>query len=147
MPSASNVPLSRVPSPRMLLLAVAVVVAGFVVPRFFPSISVSPSAPAPSPAPDYAGFLLKMSAGTLIFAGVCFLVARKSKPASPVVPSSLEILATLPIASRGVVHLVRAGQRRLLLGVDLHGVKTITELPGPMPEAIIGPVRLTTEAV
>jgi flagellar protein FliO/FliZ len=130
-------------SHRFALVGLAVVAAGFLAPRF---LSAPDASSTMEPAPDYLGFLLKMVVGTLLFAGACFLAIRRTKPAAPALPPAMEILATVPIASRGVVHLVRAGKRRLLLGVDLHGVKAIAELPGPAPEPIVGPLRLAPEA-
>lgn len=134
-------------SSRPILIGCTVVVAlGFVLPRQL-TTPAEPPAVAINSSPDYIGFLLKMTAGTLMFAGICYCVLRRYKPASTVQSPTLEILATVPIASRGVVHLVRAGKRRLLLGVDLNGVKTIAELPGPAPQSVYGPIRLTPEAV
>jgi flagellar biogenesis protein FliO len=52
-----------------------------------------------------------------------------------------------PVDPRCIVHLVRAGERRLLLGTDLNGVKALTELPSrlPAPEAAIEPPAVNEE--
>lgn len=135
---------AKSPPNRLVVTGAIVVVAGFLLPQLLPS-SAAPAAAAPASTPDYTGFLLKMCVGTLVFAGACYIFVRRRK-AAPAVAGNMEILATVPIASRGVVHLVRAGNRRLLLGVDLHGVKAIAELPGPIPSNVIGPLRLVPEA-
>lgn len=163
--------------PRLAAIGAMVVLAGFLMPRLLPSASPtvnSPSSKAPSPktpspkvqsptvasptasTPDYSGFLLKMLFGTALFTGVCILWLRRRDPA-PVVASGMQILATVSIGSRGQVHLVQAGPRRLLLGVDLQGVKAIAELPGlpptqntqniPQNTQVLGPLRLVSEAI
>lgn len=57
--------------------------------------------------------------------------------------SNLETLASLAIDPRCVVHLVRVGERRLLVGVDWAGVKAVTELPEDVSvPKVIGPERV-----
>ncbi|QEL13323.1 flagellar biosynthetic protein FliO [Limnoglobus roseus] len=132
------------PAPNKLVpIGVAVVVAGFVLPQL---IGGSPSPTPATNAPDYVGFLLKMLLGLGVLAGACVVFVRWKKP-GPVATGNMEILATVTLASRGLVHLVRAGDRRLLIGVDHAGVKAVTELPGPLPSTVVGPFRLSPEAV
>jgi flagellar biogenesis protein FliO len=136
---------AKSPTNKLVVAGAILVIAGFMLPRLLPSPTAPTAAATPASAPDYTGFLLKMCAGTLTFSGACYLFVRRRKPA-PAVAGNMEIVATVPIASRGLVHLVRAGNHRLLLGVDLHGVKAIAELPGAVPSNIVGPLRLVPEA-
>lgn len=133
------------PAPSKLVpLGAAVVIAGFVLPQLFGGSASPTPAAQPTDAPNYVSFLLKMLLGIGVLAGACVLFVRWNKP-GPVATGNMEILATVTVA-RGLVHLVRAGDRRLLIGVDPAGVKAVTELPGPLPSNIVGPVRVSTEA-
>lgn len=132
------------PAPSKLVpIGAAVVIAGFVLPQLLGNSAPTPST-QPADAPNYVGFLLKMLLGIGVLAGACVLFVRWNKP-GPVATGNMEILATVTVA-RGLVHLVRAGDRRLLIGVDPAGVKAVTELPGPLPSNVVGPVRVSTEA-
>jgi flagellar biogenesis protein FliO len=85
------------------------------------------------------GTLLKMTVGVGVVAVAWVVVARYVGRKSQVVgPSNLGVEASLPIDSRCVLHLVRVGERRLLVGSDSAGVKAVVELPG----GVIGPVRM-----
>lgn len=132
-PAAKPAPTKLVP------IGAAVVVAGFLLPQLF-GTSTPPAPPSAAASPDYAGFLLKMLVGLAVLAGGCVAFVKWKKPA-PVAAGSMEILATVTLA-RGLVHLVRAGDRRLLIGVDPAGVKAIAELPSN----VVGPVRVPLEA-
>jgi hypothetical protein len=91
--------------------------------------------PAPIVPPSATGrwpALARLAIGLAIVCGLCVLAAKwlGQKPAAA--PGALEVLASMQVA-RCVVHLVRAGDRRLLLGTDLGGVKSLLELPGADP--------------
>ncbi len=89
------------------------------------------------------GTLFKMTLGVGVVAvawvGVAWYVGRKQPP---VTPSHLGVEASLPIDSRCVVHLVRVGDRRLLVGSDVAGVKAVVELPA-VSGPVIGPLRVS----
>ncbi|MEO2088056.1 MAG: flagellar biosynthetic protein FliO [Gemmataceae bacterium] len=89
------------------------------------------------------GTLLKMTLGVGVVAVAWAAVARYVGRKQPsVMPSHLGVEASLPIDSRCVVHLLRVGDRRLLVGSDSAGVKAVVELPtvsGP----VIGPLRVS----
>ncbi len=139
-------PTPAKPAPNKLVpIGVAVVVAGFLLPQLVGGSPTStPAASAAGEAPNYAIFLIKMLLGLAVLAGACIVFVRWKKP-GPVATGNMEILATVTLA-RGLVHLVRAGDRRLLIGVDPAGVKAVTELPGPLPTNVVGPIRLSTGA-
>lgn len=89
--------------------------------------------------------LLGAVAVAVVWIGLTRYVSRRSKP---VANTNLEMLASLAVDARCVVHLVRIGERRLLVGVDATGVKAVTEMPEgiiPPEPAVIGPQRVTAE--
>jgi hypothetical protein len=95
-----------------------------------------PGAPAPIQPPSATGLgasLLRLVIGLAVVCGLCVLLARWFGQKPPATPGAMEVVASIPVA-RCVLHLVRAGDRRLLVGTDLGGVKAILELPGPAPE-------------
>jgi hypothetical protein len=69
----------------------------------------------------------------VVVCGLCVLVAWWIGQKPPPTPGAMEVLASIAVA-QCVLHLVRAGDRRLLVGTDPGGVKAIVELPGPEPE-------------
>jgi hypothetical protein len=64
---------------------------------------------------------------------LCILVAKWMGQKPPATPGAMEVVASIAVG-QCVVHLVRAGERRLLVGTDLGGVKALIEMPGPEPE-------------
>lgn len=144
------------PTVRFKLLAGAgfvVVCLGLFAPKLF-SINTPPPADTPpatvTPADDSSlGWTVaKMAIGVGLVAVVCLAVARYvNRKHPPKGPTGLEVLASLPVDSRCVVHLVRVADRRLLVGIDAGGVKAVTELPAsvplpPPPTQVIGPVAV-----
>jgi flagellar biogenesis protein FliO len=134
-----------------------VVCLGLFAPKLFsinspPASAESPTSPlAAPPAADASGLgwtVAKMAIGVGLVAVVCIAVARYvNRKNPPAAPSELQVLASLPVDSRCVVHLVRVADRRLLVGVDAAGVKAVAELPAgvPMPAPptqVIGPVAV-----
>lgn len=129
----------------LVAVGVLVVAAGLLLPRLL-SLSPAPvsaeadtppNAPEPPPAPADGGsssslvwVLAKLLFGLAIVAGACIGVARWSNRARATAPPGiLNALAKLAIDNRCVVHLVSAGSRRLLVGIDAGGVKVLLELP------------------
>jgi flagellar biogenesis protein FliO len=84
--------------------------------------------------------LIKLIVGMALIGGIAVALARsmKNRPLRPT--RNMEILATIAIDSRCMVHLVRSGTRRLLVGLDPSGIKTLTELPASaVPFALTQP--------
>jgi flagellar biogenesis protein FliO len=154
------VPPPAKPKPFHALAAagVVVVVLGLAAPR----LVGGPATPAPSPTPtadgpSLGGLIAKLVVGVGVAAGLCVAFARLAqKP--PAAVGGMEVLASLAVGP-GVVHLVRAGDRRLLVGTDAGGVKAVTELPSPPVEVapleaaapaegtqVIGPLPATVPA-
>ncbi|MCU0703612.1 MAG: flagellar biosynthetic protein FliO [Fimbriiglobus sp.] len=109
--------------------------------------SMSAFDPAALPADASLGWTVaKMAVGVGLVAVACIAVARyvnRKNPPTPV--TSLEVLASLPVDARCVVHLVRVADRRMLIGVDGTGVKAVAELPASVPlpaPQVIGPVSV-----
>jgi flagellar protein FliO/FliZ len=134
-------PATRRPSPYLVGAGILVIVLGFGLPQLLTdapaSASQPPSAETPSaPAPANLGVaLLRLAAGLVVACVLCVVAARYANRKQPRSVGAMEVLATLPVGPRCAVHLVRAGDRRLLVGTDLGGVKSVVELPGPEPEA------------
>lgn len=131
-------------SPALLGAGVLVVALGFGLPMLTTGAAPAPApqegakqaAPAPIQPPGGAGLLaalLKLAAGLVVACGLCVVVARLVGPKPPDAPGAMEVVASIAVA-RCVLHLVRAGDRRLLIGTDLGGVKAVLELPGSAPE-------------
>ncbi len=116
--------------------------------------AVSPLDPGMPPAESSLGWTVaKLAIGVGLVAVVCISVARYvNRKNPPVEPTSLEVLASLPVDGRCVVHLVRAADRRLLIGVDATGVKAVAELPAGVPlpapptPQVVGPIPVTVNA-
>src|SRR6266545_926470 len=133
-------------SPALIGAGVLVIALGFGLPMLTPG--AAPEAPAPrdpaakqaAPAPiqppaatGIGASLLKLVIGLVVVCGLCVLVARWMGQKPPATPGAMEVVASIAVG-QCVVHLVRAGERRLLIGTDLGGVKALVELPGPAPE-------------
>lgn len=147
------------PSLRFQVLAgvgFVVVCLGLFAPKLFsinsPTTADTPVSPLDAaPAGDASGLgwtVAKMAIGVGLVAVVCIAVARYvNRKAPPPALSELQVIASLPVDSRCVVHLVRVADRRLLVGVDAAGVKAMAELPAgvplpPTPTQVIGPVAV-----
>lgn len=133
----------RVPA-ALVAAGVLVVVIGFGLPRL-----VSPA--AASTAPDDPGLrwaLVKLVGCFALVCGGCVLVVKLAAAQTPPKPGPTRVLAALPLDGRCVVQLVKAGDRRLLVGLDPGGVKALLELPGPAPDAptVVGPLRVAAPA-
>lgn len=106
--------------------------------------SSTPSAGPPTDA------LAKLLVAVGLIAAVCFGLTRYLGPRRMSAASGqLQIVASLPVDARCMVHLVRAGDRRLLVGVDWAGVKSVAELSSafdPPTEGVVGPTRVTASA-
>jgi flagellar protein FliO/FliZ len=100
-----------------------------VLPVSAPPSTVQPAEPTGESA-SLGWVMAKLMFGLAIVAGVCIGVARWSNRTRQTAPTGiLSPLAKLAVDPRCVVHLVAAGGRRLLIGVDAAGVKAVLELP------------------
>ena len=149
MPPTSSVPPGpkRFRPPIALLIGGLVVVAcGFVLPRLMtgtdvglhssstiPSGSESPGALPEIATADGASLgwaLARMALGIVVVGGLCIVLTRWLTKRTLPQATTMHVLASLAIDARSVVHLVRAGDRRLLVGKDFSGIKALVELPG-----------------
>lgn len=113
-----------------------------------PAAGKTPPRPLDPPAASgIVASLVKFGIGLVVVWGVCILVARwvrvQSPPATDETP--LTVVASLDVGP-SVLHLVRAGERRLLVGTDATGVKTLLELPGSAPEPLLAPPAVAAVA-
>lgn len=141
-----NRPTGPKPSPLLIGGGILVIALGFGLPRLFTGSStdsVSPP-PASAAAPGTAiapaeGPSLGMALGRLavslgVVAGLCVVVARVVGRRAGEKPGNMAVVASLAVGPRCAVHLVRSGDRRLLIGTDATGVKALVELPARVTE-------------
>lgn len=145
----SNSPPPSAKTPRIPLALVGagvlVIALGFALPQLTPGTTPAPAAPdstakqaapipiAPPSAPSLVGSLVKLAVGLAVVCGLCVLLAKWVGPKPPPAPGAMDVAASIAVGPC-VLHLVRAGDRRLLIGTDLGGVKAVLELPGAAPE-------------
>lgn len=127
LPSLVSQPPAQQQAPQAALPAAPAAAAEAFNPR--------PAPPAPlQQTPGSIGFaLLRLVASLAVVCGGCVLVVRwlGKKHADAPAPT-MSVIASLRVG-RCAVHLVRAGDRRMLIGTDVSGVKALVELPGPDP--------------
>jgi flagellar biogenesis protein FliO len=76
----------------------------------------------------------------VVVCGLCIIITRWMAKQTPAPAGTMEVLASLAVDVRCAIHLVRAGDRRLLIGTDLAGVKALTELPGRFSDLVPEPL-------
>lgn len=149
------------PPPLLIGIGVLVIALGFGLPRLF-SGSADPTAQVEKPVlesvqtPERTGLgmtFARLLGGLIVVCGLCILITRWLAQKTPVSQGPMQVLATLAIDHRCALHLVKANERRLLIGTDLAGVKALIELPGkltdmlPEPvaaaESVVGPMRVS----
>jgi len=164
-PAAPRPPGPRVP-PALIGVGVLLAALGFGLPRLTPDAAPTVAAvePAPQPAaatkpalptpiapvdgPALGASLARLAGSLAVVCGLCVAAARVAARRTAAGPDgAMEVLASLPIAGRSSVYLVKAGERRLLIGMDGGGVKALVELPGPAPEEVAGTVVVGPVAV
>jgi flagellar biogenesis protein FliO len=135
-------------SPKWLGIGVIVVALGVAAPRMLmPGADNAPTDGATSSEPFALGPAVARLAGCMVLVcGLCIVATRFINRKADVAQSSMQTLASIRINARCVVHLVQAGERRLLLGTDGGGVKALVELP-PMPpvDTDVIPVNRATD--
>ncbi len=150
MPDVKPTPV-RIP-PALIGVGVLVILLGFGLPLLNSrGAADAPQAAAQefparanTPAPPNLGFaLLRLVAALGVVCALCVVAARwvGRKPAAPA-DATMVVLASVRVG-RCTVHLVRAGERRMLVGTDAAGVKALVELTGPEPEPV--PDSLTAD--
>lgn len=100
--------------------------------------------PGPTPAPANIGVgLLRLVIALAVVCALLVLAVKwvGRKPPETAAAPSMRVVASLRVG-RCAVHLVRAGDRRILIGTDVTGVKALVELAGSEPE----PAPTTPEA-
>jgi flagellar protein FliO/FliZ len=128
---ATPAPKARRPHPALIGGGVLVVALGFGLPRLFTD-APSPAASDPAAAPAGPGVgiaLLKMAVAVAVAGGLCAVAARYAGKRAAADAGPLAVAAALRIDGRCVLHYVRAGDRRVLIGTDAGGVKALVELP------------------
>jgi flagellar biogenesis protein FliO len=81
----------------------------------------------------------RLAGGLVVVCGLCIVITRWMAKQTPAPAGTMEVLASLAVDVRCAIHLVRAGDRRLLIGTDLAGVKALTELPGRFSDLLLEP--------
>ena len=149
-------------SPGLIGAGVFFIALGFGLPQLVPSTAPAcnpgptpvPAAkpvepvepPAPIAPPSVAGIgvsLLKLGVGLVVVCALCVLLTRWIGPKPSATPGAMEVLASIAVG-RCAIHLVKAGERRLLIGTDPAGVKALVELPGSVPALCPNP-RVRTD--
>ncbi len=146
---ADPAPRSRTKS-GLIGVGVLVIALGFGLPQLFSGDT--PSAPTTSEpasaAPDLGWSLVRLVGGLVVVCILCVVVTRllNRQPPAPAA-SPLTLLASARVDARCGLYLVGAPGRRLLVGVDPGGVKSLVELPGEPPEAAPAPIEAEVEAL
>lgn len=126
----------------LLIIGGIVILLGWLMPNWLNQPNASPTSqlidPSSSTTPPTVGIqaaivsIVKMVAGIIVISSICIGIARwmnrRQKTDNSTV-SEQQILASVALDSRCMVHLVQLGQRRMLIGMDLGGVKSMLELP------------------
>jgi len=98
--------------------------------------------PAWPEAPDPKAMIMRLVLGTAIVLGLCagtlFLSKRwlKGMPARGSATGPLALVDTLFLGNRCQVHLIGIGKRRVLVGVDAAGLKSVVPLAEPFEETL-----------
>jgi flagellar biogenesis protein FliO len=142
----------------MGLIALAAVAAGVSLPQNLPGVPhPTESAPASPPsekstlayvppslpdAPSPRGMLLRLGLGTFLVLILCagtLWVGKRWIQVSPVGGSAgtlLRVVETLPLGNRCALHLVTAGTRQILVGMDASGLKAMIPMTEPFENTL-----------
>jgi flagellar biogenesis protein FliO len=151
------------PSPLLIGIGVFVIAVGFGLPYLTSGATTAQTKTEPAPespkasspptggeGPGLGTALARLIGCLVVVCGSCVIVARWVGRKAPAATGAMTVLAALPVDARCAVYLVRAGERRLLIGTDPAGVKALVELPGavvePPPEAPTEPAAVETPA-
>ena len=98
--------------------------------------------PPPWPeSPDPKALLARLGVGTVVVLGLCVGTlwgAKRWLQRQPVAAASqqLRLLETLPLGNRCTLYLVSVGDRRVLVGADGGGIKSVAPLPEGFADAL-----------
>src|SRR5262245_52810898 len=142
-PAEPTRPASFRPSPLLIGIGVFVIAVGFGLPYVTSGAATPPTKSEPTAEPPRAALppsggeapglgtaLARLIGCLVVVCGLCVIVARWVGRKAPAATGTMTVLAALPVDARCAVYLVRAGERRLLIGTDPAGVKALVELPG-----------------
>jgi flagellar protein FliO/FliZ len=149
------------PPPLLIGVGILVIALGFGLPRLmsrttfdaFSSDSNSTQinseklaaiAETPSERPNLLIAMARSVVGLVIVCGVCIALTRWMSKRNPTHVGTMAVLASLSVDNRCAIHLVRAGDRRLLIGTDISGIKALTEIPGRHSELALETVPAAT---
>jgi flagellar biogenesis protein FliO len=121
-------PTRRKLSPVLIGGGVLVIALGFGLPRLLPAPETGTETAA-ADAPPLGPALARLGGCLVLVCGLCVGVTRLANRKAAAVEGPMAAVASLRINPRCVVHLVQAGERRLLVGTDAGGVKALVELP------------------
>ncbi len=145
-PEMANPPTPSVVRTRWLLIGLGAVV--IVVGLLVPNLAEKASAPQPIPdrpaelrseGPDMGAMLLRLVGGTVFVLALCVLtlwLCRRWLGATELGAKRsgrFEVLESLPLGPRCRIHLVRAGDRHLLAGMDAAGLKVLLPVEDQEP--------------
>jgi flagellar biogenesis protein FliO len=150
------------------VIGLVAVLAGLVLPQLLPSID-SPSSSSASPilsktskddltytppawpeAPNHSAVFLRLGTGTVAVLALCVGTLWCCKrwlrdgAAGAKVGGQLRCIESLALGNRCLVHLVRIGNRSVLVGADASGVKTIVPLPESFSQSLLAAEELMT---
>jgi flagellar biogenesis protein FliO len=98
--------------------------------------------PPPWPeSPDPKALLMRLGVGTVVVLGLCvgtLWAAKRWLHGTPPVTArqQLRLLEALPLGNRCTLYLVSTGDRRVLVGADGAGLKTVVPLPEGFGDAL-----------
>lgn len=125
----------------LVLFGVGIVVLGVLSPHLLASSS---STGAELDSSNLSWVLARIVLFVILAAVACISLARMTNR-RPNAIGNMKVLASLPI-EQIMLHLVQAGDKRLLIGVDAVGVKALAELPSMLPVPESFPVPVPTSA-
>jgi flagellar biogenesis protein FliO len=126
------------------LFGIGVVAAGLLAPLLFEGHQQPLPADAPGEAitplegPEMGGMLFRLVGGTaavlILCVGTLWLARRwiGVRPRTATAAAGLEIVESLQLVGLCRVHLVRAGERYLLTGMDGSGLKVVLPIEGAL---------------
>lgn len=128
---ASPTSTARRFSPVLIGAGVLVVALGFGLPRLMTGPTTSE--PEAGESISLGPALARLAGSLVLVCGLCVVVTRLVNRKGTAASGPMQTVASIRVNMRCVVHLVQAGERRLLVGTDAGGVKVLLELPANAP--------------
>ena len=86
-----------------------------------------------SPLPSLLTMIFSLAVVLSVFLGLAWVMRRSLPPGTRLLPAEVvEVLGRIPLAGRQQAHLVRCGNKLLLLAVSPGGAETLTEITDPV---------------